>query len=136
MGIHSQVLSINELACSPCLLPSTSFTISGKKIKSYCHGTDLKIKTVPCIFTVAYVFGLSECTCIFCHITSTSHDSPYAFLSGKPEMSIDSSTSMSGNNTLYLLTLQVNCATIDKKKTQRRRDHSRLALTIFVFLRE
>lgn len=101
-----------SFACSPCLLPSSSFTISGKKIKSYCHGTDLKIKTVPCIFTVAYVFSLSECTCIFCHITSTSHDSPYAFLSGKPEMSIDSSTSMSGNNTLYLLTLQVNCATI------------------------
>ena len=35
---------------------------------------------------------------------------PYTFLSGKPEMSMDSSTSM--RNDTYLLTLQVNCATI------------------------
>ena len=55
---------------------------------------------------------------------------PYTFLSGKPEMSMDSSTSM--RNDTYLLTLQVNCATIcQMRNTQRRRGHSWLALTIF-----
>ena len=59
VGIHSHVLSMN-FACSPCLLPSSSFTISGKKkLKATATVQIWKIKTVPCIFTVVYVFNLN-----------------------------------------------------------------------------
>ena len=53
--------------------------------------------------------------------TPSAMTEPYTFLSGKPVMPMDSSTSM--KNDTYLLTLQANC---DKGKTQRRRDHSEL----------
>ena len=132
-------LSMN-IACSSCLLPSFSFTISGKTM-NYCHCTGLKNKNGSLCLHDGF-FSIHkrtcnklECTCIFCHITSTlpcsNLNGAVHIFPGKPEMSMNSSTSMRNNT--YLLTLQANCATIWWEKC----DNSWLALTIkFVFLQE
>ena len=129
-----------NIACSSCLLPSFSFTISGKTM-NYCHCTGLKNKNGPLCLHDSF-FSIHkrtcyklECTCIFCHITATLpcsnlNGAVHIFL-GKPEMWMNSSTSMRNNT--YLLILQANCATIWCEKC----DNSWLALTIkFVFLQE
>ena len=93
-------------------------------IKSYCHGTDLENKIVPYILQGGlHVVNLNPGVSLYFVIRSASSESCTAimtesctFLSGKPEMSMDSFTSMRKNT--YLLTLQ--------GKTQHRRDHSRL----------
>ena len=129
-----------NIACSSCLLPSFSFTIFGKTM-NYCHCTGLKNKNGSLCLHDSF-FSIHkrtcyklECTCIFCHITATLpcsnlNGAVHIFL-GKPEMWMNSSTSMRNNT--YLLILQANCATIWCEKC----DNSWLALTIkFVFLQE
>ena len=111
-------LSMN-IACSSCLLPSFSFTISGKTM-NYFHCTGMKNKNGSlCLHDGFFSIHKITCyklesTCIFCHITSalpcSNLNGVVHIFSGKPEMSMNSSTSMRNNT--YLVTLQANCATI------------------------
>ena len=75
----------------------------------YYHDTDLKNENGSLhLHGGLHVINLNARLCFVLlprHLTE-----PYPFLSGKPEMSMDSSTSM--RNDTYLLTLQANCATI------------------------
>ena len=85
MGIHSHCQQTLPLQNSIIFLyhfPENS------NVNSYCHGTDLKNNNG----SLQFFSGL------------------YTFLSGKPEMSVNLSTSMRNNT--HLLTLQVNWATI------------------------
>ena len=133
MWIRACSLSMN-IACSSCLLPSFSFTISGKTM-NYCHCKGMKNKNGSlCLHDGFFSIHKITCyklesTCIFCHITSalpcSNLNGVVHIFSGKPEMLMNSSTSMRNNT--YLVTLQANCATIWWGKC----DNSWLALTIF-----
>ena len=120
-------LSIN-LACSniyhhlPSPFPGEQF------YKAITTAQIWKIKTVPCIFTAGYTYKL-EWTCSFVKLRRHLKER-YTILSGKPEMSMDSPTSMRSN--IYLPTLQANCATICqvRKQTTPTRPY------YFLFLRE
>ena len=107
---------------------------------NYCHWTGLKNKNGSLrlhggFFSIQKRTSYKlECTCIFCHITSalpcSNLNGTVHIFSGKPEMSMNFSTSMRNNT--YLLTLQANCATFWWEKC----DHSWLALTILSFCKK
>jgi len=115
VGIHSRCH--HKL----CLfkIPSSSFTISGKTIKSCWHGTDLRnkngflhlyrglhVKLNACVYFVTLPRQLTE---------------PYAFLSGKPKVSMNSSTSIRNNDRRTVQPF------VRWGNTQRSCDHSWLA---------
>jgi len=100
------------------LLASSSFTIRGKIIKSYCHITDLKNKNGSLRpHSDLHVYNTLECTCIFCNSLGIFRVAlfpqqwqSHTRVSFRQTWNVNGLIDFHEKQLTYLLTWQANCA--------------------------
>ena len=115
-------------------IPLSTFTISGKTIKSYCHGTDLKNKYDSLHLRRSLLFINLNARVYF--VTLPRHPTESCtFLSGKPEINVNGLIHFHEKRYLFTDFAGELCNLFFFRwgNTQRRHDHSWLALTMLSF---
>ena len=138
MQISNAFGSLENTLNKLCLfkIPQSSFTITGKKIKSYCRGTELKKKTKKKTLLARLMAANMLWTWMHVYILSHYHGISQSRTIFFQVNLIHSSTSARNNTCIFTDFAGELCDHLTDEETQRRRerDHSwLLALTILSF---